>query len=313
MSAGTAGTSNSATPAPCTASGETAHTGHLVLDEHTSAASAYVGETRGRTANDLHLVAKDIDDARAQWIDAADRGRPDLGLDAARQAADHGAGRYAEPSATAASQRSAADPGRLAHVLDQLRAAWTDRANARAALTPSRPQPPRPNRAGPRRAARADDHHPDRRGRGRGTCGHRPEAAQQARRRPAGRTPPAWDTDREIASQNASMVQGGAGWFGGITRGNKAVADAERELGRWAEKWRPVVRELTDVGAAKRYAARHPGNDAIDAALHDYVRGRAERAMPIEVQRVQAAETAAQLASEAAEAYTEAIYQHQVR
>jgi len=47
--------------------GETAHTGHLVLDEHTSAASAYVGETRGRTANDLHLVAEDLDDARAQW------------------------------------------------------------------------------------------------------------------------------------------------------------------------------------------------------------------------------------------------------
>lgn len=124
---------------------------------------------------------------------------------------------------------------------------------------------------------------------------------------------PAWDTDREIASQNASMVQGGAGWLGGITGGNKAVADAERELGRWAEKWRPVVPELTDVGAAKRYAARHPGNDAIDAALHDYARGRAEQAMPIEVQRVQAAETAAQLASEAAEASTEAIYQHQVR
>src|SRR5450756_278932 len=51
---------------------------------------------------------------------------------------------------------------------------------------------------------------------------------------------PAWDTDREIASQNASMVQGGAGWFGGITGGNKAVADAERELGRWAEKWPPT-------------------------------------------------------------------------
>jgi hypothetical protein len=35
--------------------------------------------------------------------------------------------------------------------------------------------------------------------------------------------------------------------------------------------------------------------------------------MPIEVQRVQAAETAAQLASEAAAAEAEAIYQHQVR
>src|SRR5450759_5902985 len=65
---------------------------------------------------------------------------------------------------------------------------------------------------------------------------------------------PAWDTDREIASQNASMVQGGAGWFGGITGGNKAVAAAERETGRWAEKWRPVVPELTDVCAAKSYA-----------------------------------------------------------
>jgi len=56
-----------------------------VLDKHTSAAAAYVGMTRGRTANTVHLVAEDLDDARVQWIDAAGRGRPDLGIAAARQ------------------------------------------------------------------------------------------------------------------------------------------------------------------------------------------------------------------------------------
>ena len=46
------------------AQGETAHTGHLLLGEHTSAAAAYVAMTRGREDNVAHLVAENLDDAR---------------------------------------------------------------------------------------------------------------------------------------------------------------------------------------------------------------------------------------------------------
>lgn len=48
------------------AQGDTTRTSHLVLGEHTGAASAYVAMTRGQEANTAHLVAEDFDDARQQ-------------------------------------------------------------------------------------------------------------------------------------------------------------------------------------------------------------------------------------------------------
>ena len=50
------------------AQGETTSVGHLLLGEHTGAAGAYVGMTRGRDTNIAHLVAESIEDARAQWV-----------------------------------------------------------------------------------------------------------------------------------------------------------------------------------------------------------------------------------------------------
>jgi hypothetical protein len=61
------------------AQGETVHSAHMVLGEHTSAASAYVGMTRGRDHNTAHLVAVDLDDARRQWDETHARDRADLG------------------------------------------------------------------------------------------------------------------------------------------------------------------------------------------------------------------------------------------
>lgn len=61
------------------AQGETTGTGHLLLGEHTSAASAYVAMTRGRVDNVIHLVADDVEDARRQWDDVFGRDRADLG------------------------------------------------------------------------------------------------------------------------------------------------------------------------------------------------------------------------------------------
>ena len=103
------------------AQGETTHTGHLLLGEHTSAAAAYVAMTRGREDNTAHLVAEDLDDARRSWIETFGRDRADLGPAHAAQRAAEDLERYA--------------PRRpLESALGDLRAAWSDEHDLRAAL-----------------------------------------------------------------------------------------------------------------------------------------------------------------------------------
>jgi len=71
------------------AQGETTHTGHLLLGEHTHAAAAFVAMTRGREDNVIHPVAEDVDDARQVWVETFGRDRADLGPGhAARRAAE---------------------------------------------------------------------------------------------------------------------------------------------------------------------------------------------------------------------------------
>ncbi|QIN30432.1 MobF family relaxase [Brevibacterium luteolum] len=67
--------------------GATVNDSHTMLSEATSAAGIYVGMTRGRQANRLHIVAEDMADARAQFIESMERDRADRGLDHATQAA----------------------------------------------------------------------------------------------------------------------------------------------------------------------------------------------------------------------------------
>ncbi len=70
------------------AQGETVSTAHVLIGDHTGAASAYVGMTRGRDHNVAHLVAESLEDGRRQWIEVFGRDRADLGpAHAARQAA----------------------------------------------------------------------------------------------------------------------------------------------------------------------------------------------------------------------------------
>ena len=76
------------------AQGETTRTAHLALGEHTGAASAYVAMTRGHEANTAHLVAEDLDDARAQWTLAFARNRTDLGPAHAARPATQEAAKY---------------------------------------------------------------------------------------------------------------------------------------------------------------------------------------------------------------------------
>ena len=49
---------------------ETADHGDLVLSDATDAA-AYVGRTRGRRTNNVHIIAGSVDIAREQWVAAA--------------------------------------------------------------------------------------------------------------------------------------------------------------------------------------------------------------------------------------------------
>ena len=92
--------------------GDTVTTAHTVIGEHTGAASAYVGMTRGRTATTAHLVAADVAEAREQWIAAFARDRADLGP-------AHAAGLAAAEAARYPSSRPLDD------VVAELHPAWT--------------------------------------------------------------------------------------------------------------------------------------------------------------------------------------------
>lgn len=76
------------------AQGTTVPAAHVAVGEHTSASSAYVAMTRGRDSNIAHLVADNLDDARAQWIEVFGRNRADLGPRHARTLATEAIDRY---------------------------------------------------------------------------------------------------------------------------------------------------------------------------------------------------------------------------
>lgn len=65
--------------------GTTTDTSHTVLAEGLDGAGTYVGMTRGRGNNTLHVIATNPDDAREQFVQAVERDRADRGLDAATQ------------------------------------------------------------------------------------------------------------------------------------------------------------------------------------------------------------------------------------
>ncbi|MDR1441894.1 MAG: hypothetical protein LBJ02_05845 [Bifidobacteriaceae bacterium] len=67
--------------------GVTADQPHTVLSDRLGAAGLYVGMTRGRETNRLHIVAGDIADAKAQFVEVMGRDRANRGLDHAAQAA----------------------------------------------------------------------------------------------------------------------------------------------------------------------------------------------------------------------------------
>src|SRR5665811_1592649 len=76
------------------AQGSTVPVSHVLIGEHTGAASAYVGMTRGRERNIAHLVTESVEDARKQWVDVFGRDRADLGPAHAAGAAVEAIDRY---------------------------------------------------------------------------------------------------------------------------------------------------------------------------------------------------------------------------
>lgn len=60
--------------------GATVRESHTVLGDRMDAAGIYVGMTRGRNSNRLHVVAPDFDDAREQFVFATECDRADRGL-----------------------------------------------------------------------------------------------------------------------------------------------------------------------------------------------------------------------------------------
>ena len=294
--------------------GQTAHTGLLVLDEHTSAAAAYVGMTRGRTGNHLHLIAADLPAARAQWVDTAGRGRPDLGLATARGAAERAASPYAIPAVPRPGIAATIADARLGQVLDELRAAWTEQARASEQLARLQPRlarthadhaqyqrdeqvlaPLREHMHTTRTAAETANRHA---ATARTVLQQRAQQIQSSLRAH-------WDTDRAAVGDAARTVHAGPGRLGRLTGARNAVYDAHQLLEQWAQKWRPVLPELTDTAAAARYAARHPGNDRIGAALHDYAHRRAAQELPNQVQLLRVADRAHQTADHAADTYVQ--------
>ncbi|WP_220458798.1 MobF family relaxase [Schaalia sp. JY-X169] len=68
--------------------GATVTGSHTLLTDATSAASVYVGMTRGREQNLLHVVAESQEQAREQFVAAMERDRADRGLTDATQRAE---------------------------------------------------------------------------------------------------------------------------------------------------------------------------------------------------------------------------------
>jgi hypothetical protein len=67
--------------------GATVNAAHTLLSYALDVAGVYVGMTRGRETNRLHIVASDLADAKQQFVDALARDRADRGLEDATERA----------------------------------------------------------------------------------------------------------------------------------------------------------------------------------------------------------------------------------
>ncbi|WP_091372212.1 MobF family relaxase [Geodermatophilus sp. DSM 45219] len=254
--------------------GDTVQAAHLVIGEHTGAAAAYVGMTRGRAANTAHLVAADLVEARQQWIAAFGRDR-----------ADHGPAHAARLAAAEVACYAAPRP--LEQVLTELHQAWTAEHDCQTRLALLQPTRDRLAEVVPLAAGHAD----------RITalevqCRTAALIAERATQQVevSGRAVTAetdrvredllgrWDDDRDAARAAARAVLDGPGrlWLR-----RAAVTHASGQLGDWADRWRPYLPQLpADPGRLAQYADRSDDRPALWRAFDAAARRTAEAAHP---------------------------------
>jgi hypothetical protein len=222
------------------AQGETTGTGHLMLGEHTSAASAYVAMTRGRDHNVAHLVAENLDDARRQWEAVFGRDRADLGPAAAAEQAAEDIERYGTQPPT----RS------LDEVLTDLWDAWTRQADLHEQhhrLAGERDALQQVAAIQARYTPDAERLHGDEVDARRGWL----EARQQVHELEAALTSEtadlqtrvwgAWRQELSQAQRAAEVVRDGVGRLG---QHRRQVRGAGAELIAFADRWHPAVPDL---------------------------------------------------------------------
>jgi exodeoxyribonuclease V alpha subunit len=262
------------------AQGHTVAAAHLLVGEHTGAAGAYVGMTRGRQTNIAHLVAGSVDDARAQWISTFSRDRADLGP-------AHAARLVALEAATYATGRP------LEAVLVDLRQVWTLQADLTghiaeltsirdelARIVPLRAQtdPQIAHLRSAEQQAWVDSD--DARDRLRGT-----EAAITTATSDLARDLlDGWDRAYPNTARAAESIRVGTGRFG---RGRAEVNAAREHLTSWARAWQPILTEVTGLPVdalldPDQLSTRMPfnGSSALHAAIERYAEHAAGQAHP---------------------------------
>jgi exodeoxyribonuclease V alpha subunit len=283
-----------------TAQGDTTGAAHLVLGEHTGAASAYVAMTRGRDTNTVHIVADTLEEARQLWVETFSRDRADLGPAVAAQRAAVEAARYA--------------PHRpLEEALADLRAAWTVEADTHTRLT--RTLAERDQLRGflalkadtnaalaPVAAARQQAHHAA--ARARQHADRVGDLLDTISTKYATQLTQQWDELRPAVRDTARTVLDGPGRFGLHRR---AVHEAQHELAQWADNWRAVVPHLPTQPTQLAYTAAHDYTDRDYAAIRSYARNATEQTHPEHHAALEAAKTAAQQAHRADAAYRHAV------
>jgi thymidine kinase len=288
------------------AQGDTVTAAHLVVGKDTGAAAAYVGMTRGRTANTAHLVATDPAQAREQWLAAFARDHADLGpAHAAQRAAE--ATRYATPRP-------------LKRALADLHAAWTAEQRCLDQLAHDLPR-----RDALREIVMLESAHADRAAalsdayRQTGSDARHATARADA----SGAIVTAetdrirdtllgsWDTARGAARDAAQVVLDGPGR---LRLRRAAVNRAGEQLVDWADGWRPYLPAMpTDPQQIARLADRSDDRPRLWTAFDTYARHHAEHAHPEHAQLRATAATAQDTHRHAGAAVADARRQHEDR
>jgi len=262
------------------AQGHTVAAAHLLVGEHSGAAAAYVGMTRGRESNIAHLVAASVQDARAQWISTFSRDRADLGPAHAARLATAEAATYAT--------------GRpLEAVLIDLRAAWTLRADLAGHIAEATSIRDELARIVPLRAESdpqiahlrsAEDQAWADSGDARARLRQTETAITTATSNLARDLMNAWDRAYPETARAAETIRAGTGRFG---RGWAEVNAARENLSSWARAWQPILSDVTGLPVdalldPDQLSTRMPfnGSSALHAAIGRYAEHAAGQARP---------------------------------